>query len=118
MVREQVGAVDALWVFTPQYNAQMPAQVKNFFDWLSRPTTPNGSMPVTASGASGPAATAEARAAVNDLTAFIGMNVMTDGQAGFVLPGEAWAEGSWTVSDEDAKVLGAQVDAFLAFIGK
>lgn len=125
-VREQVGAVDALWVFTPQYNAQMPAQVKNFFDWLSRPTTPNGSMqetvvrgmPVTASGASGPAATAEARAAVNDLTAFIGMNVMTDGQAGFVLPGEAWAEGSWTVSDEDAKVLGAQVDAFLAFIGK
>lgn len=125
-VREQVGAVDALWVFTPQYNADMPAQVKNVFDWLSRPTSPNGSMqetvvrgmPVTVSGASGTAATAEARASVNALTAFIGMRVMADDQAGFVLPGEAWAEDSWTLSEEDRQLLSTQVDAFLAFIAK
>ncbi|WP_175955540.1 NADPH-dependent FMN reductase [Schaalia sp. Marseille-Q2122] len=125
-VREAVAACDALWVFTPEYNGTLPAQLKNFFDWMSRRATPEApaqptvltEKPATASGASGGAATAGARAAVSDLMAYIYMNVMTEGQAGFVLPGQAWAEDSWTLSDDDRQALSAQADAFLAFMSK
>jgi NAD(P)H-dependent FMN reductase len=36
-VREQVGAADRILVVTPEYNATMPAVLKNAIDWLSRP---------------------------------------------------------------------------------
>lgn len=34
--REAVLAADAIWIFSPVYNAAIPGTVKNVLDWLSR----------------------------------------------------------------------------------
>ncbi len=34
--REAVLATDAIWIFSPVYNAAIPGPVKNLLDWLSR----------------------------------------------------------------------------------
>ncbi|MFI3124649.1 NAD(P)H-dependent oxidoreductase [Streptococcus suis] len=34
--REAVVAADAIWIFSPVYNAAIPGSVKNVLDWLSR----------------------------------------------------------------------------------
>lgn len=36
-LREEVRASKALWIFSPEYNGDIPAQIKNAMDWLSRP---------------------------------------------------------------------------------
>ncbi|CAL9347147.1 MULTISPECIES: NAD(P)H-dependent oxidoreductase [Streptomyces] len=36
-LREAAAAVDALLLFTPEYNGTIPAVLKNAIDWLSRP---------------------------------------------------------------------------------
>lgn len=35
-LREEVGAADAIWIFSPAYNYAIPGVVKNLLDWLSR----------------------------------------------------------------------------------
>lgn len=35
-VREQILAADAIWIFSPVYNAGIPGSVRNLLDWLSR----------------------------------------------------------------------------------
>ena len=35
-VREEVQAADAIWIFSPVYNAGIPGSVRNLLDWLSR----------------------------------------------------------------------------------
>jgi chromate reductase len=36
-LREAIGAADAVLVATPEYNHSIPGQLKNAFDWASRP---------------------------------------------------------------------------------
>jgi chromate reductase len=40
-LREAIGAVDAVLVVTPEYNASIPGVLKNALDWVSRPHTTN-----------------------------------------------------------------------------
>lgn len=40
-VRQAVLAADGIWIFTPEYNYQIPGVLKNLLDWLSRPLVPN-----------------------------------------------------------------------------
>lgn len=123
-VRQQVQDVDALWFFTPQYNDAMPGYVKNFLDWMSRRDSPEApredaalvGKPVTVAGISGPAATAAAREQLSHVAAYIGARVMTEHQAGLVLPGSAWSTGEYTPSEEHLAALRTQAEAFLAFI--
>lgn len=35
-VRKEVMSADAVWIFSPVYNAAIPGSVKNLLDWLSR----------------------------------------------------------------------------------
>lgn len=35
-VRDAVLAADAIWIFSPAYNASIPGPLKNVLDWLSR----------------------------------------------------------------------------------
>lgn len=123
-VRQHVQNVDALWIFTPQYNDAMPGYVKNFLDWVSRRDSPEApredavlvGKPLTVAGISGPAATAAAREQICHVAAFIGARVMVEHQAGLVLPGSAWTTGEYTPSEEHLDALRAQAEAFLAFV--
>ena len=40
-LRAEIAAADALIVATPEYNASIPGQLKNAFDWASRPYPDN-----------------------------------------------------------------------------
>ena len=70
-VRAEVQAADALWIFTAEYNYQIPGMLKNLLDWLSRPLVKNdwssgsaaGGKIATISGAGGKFATAGVPAA-------------------------------------------------------
>ena len=73
-------------------------------------------MRATVSGAGGRTATAEMRAALDALLAFVGAQVMTDKEAGIALSGESWTTGTLVLSPEDEAALAAQADAFLDFI--
>lgn len=122
-VREAVRQADGVWFVSPQYNASFPGHVKNLVDWLSRPlpgkgrdTAVSGGMRATVSGAGGRTATAEMRAALDALLAFVGAQVMTEKETGIALFGESWMSGTLTLSPEDEATLAAQADAFLEFI--
>lgn len=123
-VREQVEAVDALWLFTPQYNNSTTPYLKNFLDWMSRRDTPEApredavlvDKPLTVSGISGPAATEGAREEIVRVATHIGAKVMDEHLAGLVLPMTAWTEGVYEPSSEDLAALRAQAQAFLGFI--
>jgi len=53
-LREAIARADAVLVATPEYNHSIPGQLKNAFDWVSRPiaTNPMRNKPVAVIGAS------------------------------------------------------------------
>lgn len=53
-LKDAIGAADALLVATPEYNGSIPGQLKNAFDWVSRPLADNPARgkPVAVIGAS------------------------------------------------------------------
>ena len=53
-LREAIAAADAVLIATPEYNHSIPDQLKNAFDWVSRPivTNPMRNKPVAVIGAS------------------------------------------------------------------
>ena len=53
-LRRAVAGADAILIATPEYNSSLPGQLKNAFDWLSRPyaSNPLRAKPVAVIGAS------------------------------------------------------------------
>jgi chromate reductase, NAD(P)H dehydrogenase (quinone) len=53
-LRDEVDAVDAVLISTPEYNSSVPGQLKNALDWLSRPLaeSPLRNKPAAVVGAS------------------------------------------------------------------
>jgi chromate reductase, NAD(P)H dehydrogenase (quinone) len=53
-LREAIEAADAILIATPEYNSSIPGQLKNAFDWASRPKGENAlwGKPATVVGAS------------------------------------------------------------------
>lgn len=123
-VRGEVMAADGIWIFTAEYNYQIPGLLKNLLDWLSRPLkagdfggeTAVAGKPVTLSGAGGGGATASCRKHLDGLLTFMKMQVMKEGQTGVSLPGEAFATGAYTPTEETLAQLKQQAEAFLDFI--
>ena len=123
-LRDIVASADALWVFTPEYNHSYPSQLKNVFDWLSRPVkTKDYELPtvirgkkVALSGDGGKQQTAKCREKLVELLQVIGADVMTEPQSGIELGAEAWTEGRMVLSDDDKRNLAAEAKAFLEFI--
>ncbi len=53
-LRDAIARADAVLIATPEYNSSIPGQLKNAFDWVSRPiaTNPMRNKPVAVIGAS------------------------------------------------------------------
>lgn len=123
-IRKEVEQADALWIFTPEYNYQIPGAEKNLLDWLSRPYTPSDfasgtavlDKPVTLSGAGGKGATASVRRHLDGLLTFMKMKLMKEHETGVAVPPQSWGSNVLELSAEDEAKLKEQVEAFLEFI--
>lgn len=120
--REAFKAADGVWVFSAEYNGSFPGSLKNLFDWLGRPTDPTfqdmssviDGKKIAISSTSGQSAGVNVRGALTALLGYKGQ--VLEQQTGLVLPGEAFATGQWTPTDEDKAKLAEQADAFLKFL--
>ena len=123
-VRQAVLNADGIWMFTPEYNYQIPGVMKNLLDWLSRPVLPNDrrrnsvlkGKPVTISGVAGKSAAAGARKNLSALAQSMSMNLIGGEGSGISLDGTAWSTDVLTLSAEDIQMLEKQIELFIASV--
>ena len=121
-VRQAVQEADGIWIFSPEYNYQIPGVLKNLLDWLSRPLVPNdwerGSAvkgkSVTISGVAGRSAAAGVRKHLSALLEVMSMNLIGGMGTGVSADAEAFATGRLNLSEENREALQAQAELFLS----
>ncbi len=123
-VRREVRDADGIWIFSPEYNAQIPGVLKNLLDWLSRPLDPadrqrnsaaKGKV-VTISGVAGKSEASGVRKNLSALLEFMSMELISDTGTGVSLDGEAFRSGKLNLSEEQRAELARQTEAFLLAI--
>lgn len=123
-VRQAVQEADGIWIFSPEYNYQIPGVLKNLLDWLSRPLAPNdwarGSAvkgkPVTVSGVAGKSGAAGVRKQLSALLEIMSMKLIGGQGCGVALDAEAFRSGVLNLSEENLAAVKAQAEAFLEAI--
>ena len=123
-VRQEVLAADGIWIFSPEYNYQVPGVLKNLLDWLSRPLVPNdwerGSVmkgkPVTISGVAGRSGAAGVRKHLSALLEVMSMNLIGGMGTGISADAESFATNKLHLSEETYEALQAQAELFLSQI--
>ena len=123
-VRQAVQEADGIWIFSPEYNYQIPGVLKNLLDWLSRPLVPNdwerGSVvkgnPVTISGVAGRSAAAGVRKNLSALLEIMSMKLIGGMGSGVALDPKAFQSGVLNLSEENLAAIRKQADAFLEAI--
>ena len=120
-VRQAVQEADGIWIFSPEYNYQIPGVLKNLLDWLSRPLVPNdwerGSAvkgkPVTISGVAGKSAAAGVRRNLSALMQAMSMKLIGGQGSGVSLDAEAFRSGVLKLQEENLAAIRAQMEEFL-----
>lgn len=120
-IRRAVQEADGIWIFSPEYNYQIPGVLKNLLDWLSRPLIPNdwerGSVvkgkAVTISGVAGRSAAAGVRKHLSALLEVMTMKLVGGVGRGVALDAEAFQSGILNLSEEELAAIRAQAEAFL-----
>ena len=123
-VRHAVQEADGIWIFSPEYNYQIPGVLKNLLDWLSRPLIPNdwerGSAvkgkPVTVSGVAGRSGAAGVRKHLSALLEVMSMKLIGGMGTGISADAESFATNKLHLSEETYEVLQAQAELFLSQI--
>ena len=124
-VRSTIAAADAVWIFTPEYNYNIPGAEKNLLDWLSRPLdaadpdrmTPVVGKKVTISGVGGKNQTATVRERLVAMLTFMRMELIDGAGKGFALPPTAFATGIWEPEQGVKEAIAKQADELLKAIG-
>jgi len=120
-VRTAVTNADGIWIFSPEYNYQIPGVLKNLLDWLSRPVDPNdrerGSAvkgkAVTICGVAGKSAAAGVRNSLSALLGAMRMDLIAGNGTGVSLDAAAFQSGVLTLSAESEALLRKQAEEFL-----
>lgn len=123
-VRQAVQEADGVWIFSPEYNYQIPGVLKNLLDWLSRPMAPNdwdrGSAVkgkvVTISGVAGKSGAAGVRKNLSALLQVMSMKLVAGMGTGISLNAQAFQSGELKPEEKELDALRAQMEAFLAAI--
>ena len=123
-VREEVMSADGIWIFSPEYNFNIPGVLKNLLDWLSRPLIENDSerisavtgLPVTLSGAGGRSGAANAKKRLSELTVFMKMKHMEGEEVSISLTPEEFASDILYLDSDRKRKLEDQTERFLRFI--
>ena len=123
-VRQAVQETDGIWIFSPEYNYQIPGVLKNLLDWLSRPLVPNdwerGSVvkgkPVTISGVAGRSGAAGVRRHLTALLEIMSMKLIGGQGSGVSLDAEDFQSGVLNLSEENLSEIRRQAEAFLEAI--
>ena len=120
-VRQAVQEADGIWIFSPEYNYQIPGVLKNLLDWLSRPTAPGASRQsaaaagkiVTISGVAGKSGAAGVRKHLSVLLEVMSMKLVAGMGTGISLNAEEFQSGELNLSEENLAALQKQMEAFL-----
>ena len=121
-VRQAVQEADGIWIFSPEYNYQIPGVLKNLLDWLSRPLAPNdrerGSAVkgkvVSISGVAGRSGAAGVRKNLSTLLEVMSMKLVAGMGTGISLDANAFMTNQLNLSKENEKALKDQAELFLA----
>ena len=119
--RQEIMDADGIWIFSPEYNYQIPGVLKNLLDWLSRPLVQNdwerGSAVkgkvVTISGVAGKSGAAGVRKNLSMLLEAMRMKLVAGMGTGVALDSEAFASGILNLSEENKALLQKQMEEFL-----
>ena len=123
-VRKDIQNSDAIWIFTPEYNYNIPGVLKNLLDWMSRPLIANdwnsgtaikGKL-VTISGVGGKNCTQNVREHLYNLLNAMQTNIIEEKGTGLAVSGEAFATDEANFSESDIEKITKQVEAFLSKI--
>ena len=115
-LRGAIAAADALILATPEYNAGMPAVIKNAIDWASRrpaPTPLDGKPTLVLGATPGRLGTARAQAQVRQSLAHAGAIVLPRPQVFVAAAGEKFVDGV-LVDEETRERVAAALAAFAA----
>ena len=124
-VRNIVQEADAVWIFSPEYNYNIPGAEKNLLDWLSRPLIADDpermtavvGKKVTICGVGGKNMTATVRARLVDMLEFMRMELVGGMGNGFALPPSAFATGAWEPEQEVVEAIYKQAEELLRALG-
>ena len=119
--RQAVMDADGIWIFSPEYNYQIPGVLKNLLDWLSRPLVQNdwerGSAVkgkvATVSGVAGKSGAAGVRKNLSMLLEAMRMKLVAGMGTGVALDSKAFASGILNLSEENKALLQKQMEEFL-----
>ncbi|WP_415980792.1 NADPH-dependent FMN reductase [Faecalicoccus pleomorphus] len=116
-VKDKVRESDALWIFTPEYNHQIPGPLKNLLDWLSRgaPSVLKDKK-VTFAAAGGGSGGASVRDFMMLLLNQMMMDTMSMPNSGIQIPMTAFQTGQLEIESYPLNQLKRQVKAFLDYI--
>lgn len=116
-----VASADALWIFSPENNGQIPGGLKNLLDWLSRNSARFGSVlknrKVAITSIAGGGAGANVKARLIDFMnhPYVQAKVMPN-PVGIRNTAESYQKDSFSPTPEDIAALKAQAEEFVDFL--